>query len=147
MKKIILLGLCLWSAVLVRGQLYMNVSFSYDDNGNRIGRDILFSKGEESDGSDLKEPELLSSVSDSFNNVDVNIYPNPTNDKVFVATKGLEQGQTMRAVLMNSTGITLEERIVTNSAESFNLTGKASGIYLLVLTMDQEKHVWKVIKK
>jgi hypothetical protein len=147
MKKTILLCFCLWSVVLVKGQQYFNTTFSYDEHGNRTGRVIQFSRGEEGTTKDLKGPEIFSSVLDSFNFVDVNIYPNPTNDKVIVVTKGMENGQAMRAVLMDSSGKTLGERMMTNSEESFDLSGKASGIYLLVLTLDQEKHIWKVIKK
>lgn len=147
MKRIILLCLCLWSAMIAKGQLHFNMTFSYDDNGNRTGHVIQFSRSEEGDKNNLQEPKLLSSVLDSFNATEVSIYPNPTYDKVFVAIKGLENDQTMKVVLMSSSGKILYEKTMTNSEEPLDLSGVASGIYLLELTMVQEKHIWKVIKK
>lgn len=147
MKKIVLLGLCICSVILVFGQQPVNVVFTYDNNGNRIGREILFARAGDDDNDTLMEQELLTSVSDSFDTVEVSVFPNPTNDKVFVATKGLDSDRPMRAVLISPTGKALEERTVTSSAESFDLSGKASGVYLLELTVDRERHLWKVIKK
>ena len=147
MKRIILLCLCLWSAMLVNGQIPMNMVFSYDDNGNRTGRVIVFSRADEGEENDIKEPELLPFASDSFKTVDVSIFPNPTNDKVFVELSGIENGQILKVVLMTATGKVLDEKSIASSEEFFDLSGKSSGIYLLELTLDQEKHVWKVIKK
>lgn len=75
------------------------------------------------------------------------IYPNPTNDMFFVSTAGNNAGGTMKATLVSATGAVLEVRYLNGSEESFDLTGEASGIYLLEIGNGNEKHVWKIIKR
>ena len=147
MKKMLLLGLCLWSVLLVKGQTPVNMVFTYDYNGNRTGREICFIRGDGGLENTEAKQELLPFVSDCLGVVEVSIYPNPTNDKVYVAASGIGDGQNMKAVLSSMSGETLEERTIANTRESFDLSGKASGVYLLELYMNQEKHIWKVIKK
>lgn len=147
MKKILILGLCLWSVMLANGQQPFYISFNYDENGNRTGTEILFTRAGGVGDNTMEEQVFMSSISDSFNTVEVSVYPNPTNEKVYVATNNMENGHTMKALLMSVSGETLEERTVSGSKESFDLSGRASGIYLLELNLDQEKHIWKVIKK
>ena len=139
----LLLGLCLWSVMLVNGQTPVNMIFTYDYNGNRTGREICFIR----DNGGSEKQDALPFVSDTFDAVEVSIYPNPTSDKVIVAASGIRNGQDMKAVLLTISGEALEEKILANPTESFDLSGKAPGIYLLELYMNQEKHIWKVIKK
>lgn len=61
------------------------VAFSYDLDGNRINREILFSRMENTGEA---SEELLPSALDFFETMEVNLYPNPTNDKFFVEIKG-----------------------------------------------------------
>ena len=126
-----------------RAQQTQTVTFAYDLDGNRTNREILFGRMERT--SDANE-ELFPSAKDSFETMEVSLYPNPTNDKVFVEIKG-DTSEKAEATLTHISGAVLEKRILTNSLESFDLSGQASGIYLLKLTVDNETHVWKVIKK
>lgn len=119
------------------------VAFSYDLDGNRINREILFSRMENTGEA---SEELLPSALDFFETMEVNLYPNPTNDKFFVEIKG-DTSEKAEATLTHISGAVLEKRILANSLESFDLSGLASGVYLLKLTVDKETHVWKVIKK
>lgn len=145
MKRLLMIGLCLWSALWVYGQRSMDMFYSYDHNGNRIMSEIRFVKT----GSDTNVPKELGPmpfVQDTIGTVEVNVYPNPTSDKVLVATKGVENGQRIRAVLMSANGDVLDEKTVINTQETFDVSGQASGIYLLELYANREKHVWKIIK-
>lgn len=144
MKKAILyFPLFLVLAVKSFGQSTFTKLFSYDQNGNRIREELLFAKVEKSDN----PARFMASATDTLINLIVKIFPNPTNDKVFVSLIGDETSQTVQAMLMSSTGSLLEEKRFDNSTVSFNLTGKASGLYFLEISTDNTKHLWKIIKR
>ena len=124
-------------------QQTQTVTFAYDLNGNRITREILFGKQERNGET---SEELLPTATDFFETMEVSLYPNPTNDKFFVEIKG-NTSEKAEAALTHISGAVLEKRILTNSLESFDLSEFAPGLYLLKLTVDNETHVWKVIKK
>lgn len=140
-----MMGLCLWSTLWIYGQYPANIVYSYDNDGNRIGTRIYFTKSV--DNESLKDHVLLPSVVDTLNTVEVCIFPNPTSDKIVVATSGKENDQTLKAVLLSMNGEILDEKTISDFQESFDLSGNASGIYLLELYMDQKKHIWKIIKR
>lgn len=119
------------------------ISFSYDLDGNRTNREILFGRLERTGEAN---EELLPFATDSFETIEVNLYPNPTNDKFFVELKG-DTSEKAEATLVHISGAVLEKRNLTDFRELFDLSGLAPGIYLLKLTVDNETHVWKVIKK
>lgn len=141
-----MIGLCLCTAMCVYGQHTMDMFFSYDNNGNRIKSEIRFVKAE--NNTDVSEEQVpLPFVQDTIGTVEVNVYPNPTSDKVFVTTKAMANGQKIRVVLMSANGEILDEKNTINTQEAFDVSGQASGIYLLELYANREKHVWKIIKK
>lgn len=143
-KQMMVMGWLLLFAMDTFSQLPVQTLFSYDEAGNRVEREVSFSPiGEGLAG----EQETLTSVSDSFGAMCVSIYPNPTNDKVFVATSNNDSRQTMKATLMSAAGQLLEEKSVKDAEESFDLSGRASGIYLIELSVGTEKHVWKLIRQ
>ena len=124
-------------------QQTQTVTFAYDLNGNRITREILFGKQERNVET---SEEFLPTATDFFETMEVSLYPNPTNDKFFVELKG-DTNEKAEATLTHISGAVLEKRILKDSRELFDLSGLAPGIYLLKLTVDNEIHVWKVIKK
>ena len=141
-----MMGLCLCTAMWVYGQHAVDMFFSYDNNGNRIKSEIRFVKAE--NNTDVSEEQVpLPFVQDTIGTVEVNVYPNPTSDKVFVTTKAMANGQKIRVVLMSANGEILDEKNTINTQEAFDISGQASGIYLLELYANREKHVWKIIKK
>lgn len=128
---------------ICHAQQTQTVTFAYDLNGNRITREILFGKQERNGET---SEEFHSFATDSFETMEVSLYPNPTNDKFFVEIKG-DTSEKAEATLTHISGAVLEKRTLTNSLESFDLSGLAPGAYLLKLTVNKETHVWKVIKK
>ena len=124
-------------------QQTQTISFSYDLDGNRTNREILFGRMERTGEA---SEELLPSATDFFETMEVSLYPNPTNDKFFVEIKG-DTNEKAEATLTHISGAVLKKRILTDTLELFDLSGLTPGLYLLKLTVDDETHVWKVIKK
>ena len=142
--RIVALLIALVSAwPICHAQQTHTISFSYDFDGNRTNREILFGRLERTGEAN---EELLPFATDSFETIEVNLYPNPTNDKFFVEFKG-DTNERLEATLTHISGAILEKRILTDNRELFDLSGLAPGIYILNLTVDNETHAWKVIKK
>lgn len=127
-------------------QQNQTVTFVYDSDGNRIVREILFGREEGNDRRGEQGEELLPKATDHFETLEVNLYPNPTSDKFYVETKG-GTDRKIEATLTHVSGTILETRNMTASLETFDLSGLPPGTYLLRLTVEDETHVWKVIKK
>ncbi|MCR5646009.1 MAG: T9SS type A sorting domain-containing protein [Bacteroidales bacterium] len=108
---------------------------------------MLIAKSDGSGRDTMKEEEYLTSATDTLLDMTVNIYPNPTNDRVFVSTVAGEACGSLKARLMTTTGVLLEERLIENTAESFDMAGRASGIYLLEISGNGEQHLWKILKR
>lgn len=139
----LLIALIIGAWPVCHAQQTQTISFSYDLDGNRTNREILFGRLERAGG---VNEELLHFATDSFETIEVNLYPNPTNDRFFVEFKG-DTNEKSEATLTHISGAVLEKRILTDTRELFDLSGLAPGIYILNLTVDNETHAWKVIKK
>lgn len=123
------------------------VQFTYDANGNRITREIMFQKMEENRKSADDENTSVSSANDIIDSMEVLLFPNPTSGRFSVSVKRSELNVPLRIVLSTSTGVILSDKTINNDLETFDLSGQASGIYYLRLTTHDESHVWKVVKK
>lgn len=142
--RIVALLIALVSAwPICHAQQAHTVAFSYDLDGNRTNREILFGRMERTGEA---SEELLPSATDFFVTMEVSLYPNPTNDKFFVEIMN-ETRKKAEVTLAHISGTVLEKRIITNSMEEFDLSGYAPGLYLLTITVNNETHNWKVIKK
>lgn len=151
MKKKILMAFTIAIVVLVAmpcmAQQQGSVTFSYDANGNRILRSITFERvggnGENASGKGAP----VASAKDAFVNLEVSIYPNPTHDRVLLSVGDNRRETPVNARLATLAGATLWEGTVTCDVESIDLSGQASGVYLLELNAEGERHVWKVVKR
>ncbi len=72
----------------------------------------------------------------------VHIYPNPTNDFVFVQA---ESGATVR--LMDIGGRILQSKDVKDAEISFDLSHMAAGTYLIQVISTTDINVAKVVKE
>lgn len=151
MKKKFLMAFTIAIVVLVAmpcmAQQQGSVTFSYDGNGNRILRSITFARmgGNGEKGDDKGTPVV--SAKDVFANLEVSIYPNPTHDRVLLSVGDNRRETPVHARLATLAGATLWEGTVTCDVESIDLSGQASGVYLLELNAEGERHVWKVVKR
>lgn len=126
------------------------VSFGYDANGNRTSWAIGFKKVQDNGKGTLEANDLSSMMTiaeDSFSEMQVSLYPNPTSGTFSVALQNRTDGKPMKAALTSPTGTILEEKQFKSNLEQFDLSKQAAGIYFLKLVVGDEVHVWKVIKK
>ena len=78
--------------------------------------------------------------------IDINIYPNPASEIVTVKLSNLPLEET-RIVLLDITGMQLQNRIVQSTQETFEIQSYPSGIYLIKTIIGKNSTVKKIIKE
>ena len=153
MKKVTILITIMLAMLAVApcfAQQMGTVTFGYDADGNRTGWTISFQK-EAENGKGISEANDLSGATataeDSFAEMQVSLYPNPTAGTFSVALQNRTDGKPMQAVLTSPTGAVLAEKRFESNLEQFDLSDQAAGIYFLKLIVGDEVHVWRVIRR
>lgn len=129
----------LFSAGLLYAQ---NLTYGYDDAGNRTKRVIPLRSDSQSEASGE-----AASFEDMLSEYSVKIYPNPTKGQLAVEIINLSSDSGGKIGLYDSTGRLISEQSVRSGRMDFNLSNYASGIYILRITIDGETTTWKVIKE
>lgn len=122
------------------------VTFTYDNNGNRITRMLAMKKVSENGKNVEADNPIVAETIDVFSNMEISVYPNPTKDKILIAVNNGKTQQMPRWRLTSMTGAILQENNAKSNPESIDLSGLPSGIYLLQLNTASEVHIWKIIK-
>lgn len=121
------------------------VNFNYDNDGNRISRFI--SLGDDRDDRSSSDTTETIHYTDIIDESQINIYPNPTTESVFVNITNPEDGNTISATMLSPTGVLLDSKVIGAAAVEFDLSGKAAGIYILELRSENDTKTWKIIKR
>lgn len=113
-----------------------SIRFSYDANGNRISRSLIIQKA--------NNPR---EVQNNVTNDNYSLFPNPTSDQFSLVLKEQPKEASIRAILLNATGVILEETEIHGNSTTFDLSGKPCGIYFFELEVPEGHLTWKVIKQ
>lgn len=138
MKKTVLLT-CLMTVVLTVNAY--NVAYSYDAAGNRIKRETKTDLVLQSMRS---LPEQISTHS-MLGEIEVRFSPNPTEGMLHVTVN--TDKENIGAIHIYSTSGTLIQQYSNTTSADFDLSGQQSGIYLLLVEVNGENQVYKIIKK
>lgn len=117
-----------------------STSYHYDAAGNRIKREIIISKKQAVAAPKTKAP----SYSDMLSDYQIRIAPNPTKGRVKVSVLNTDAVFDVRVHSSNGQVI-VSQSSARNGAE-IDLTNQPNGIYILVISLGQEKTTWKIIK-
>ena len=110
------------------------IAFTYDNNGNRIARTLVFQK--------VENPRTAPQNSSHST---YELFPNPTPGEFTLLLKGQEQ-KPLQATLLTSNGVVLIEKTIENPQTSFDLSGQPNGVYLLEINDSDGSETWKIIK-
>lgn len=153
--KAILTILCLFFLITT----YAQVSYSYDNAGNRIKREILLDKSAEnvSDSTNYTETVIKNEtvaleftnpvLEEEFGELEVKLYPNPTEGAVFIRLNKLPDEGQPRIEIWSPNGALIEKARITGLITRLNLLGRPSGIYFVKSTLNGSPVTWKIIKK
>lgn len=116
------------------------VQFTYDKNGNRIARALLFQR------IDLPEkaPQEVTPLAPASA---FDLFPNPTPGQFAVVLREASASSRFRALLMTAQGVLLETREITGQRTDFDLSDHPQGLYLLEVEGPQGMETWKIIKR
>lgn len=136
MKNLTKLTLLIIVVFILQSQVVVN--HSYDAAGNRIKREIVLSRSIEN----TEKP-----LSETLSEKQIKIYPNPTDGILKTEISGWETTDKCIFTLYSLKGSLIQEISVNSSTTEIDLSGESNGIYLLNIELNNNKSVWKIIKK
>jgi hypothetical protein len=142
MKKLLFIFLLLSAAIGISAQ---NVSYQYDNAGNRIGRVIVMSS--------LSSPApSLSSASvtgleDMITGQKIKVYPNPTEGMLAVEVADFTNEWKVEYLITDMSGKMINRKKADSKYTTLDLTKQSPGVYILRITINGENTSWKIIKK
>lgn len=126
------------------GSVKAQVSYQYDEAGNRIYRHSTISM----QSSRAKKAVVDSTVQkDNIGKQEILIYPNPTRGILKVEISGLDADTPVKLVLTDANGHQLIARTVVSSPETLDITTYPAGWYLMHIIRGTEVKEWKIIKE
>lgn len=151
MKRIILSLITLMSCTVVFAQSYPDVSYTYDNAGNMTERKIIVDDTPPASKS-LQELLDLESVTEKSTEQEFNlksqtkVYPVPTNSGVNVEFENILTFENSYVELYSMTGSLIDRKESLTQANYINLQKEPRGTYFLKVVVNNNKHVWTIIK-
>gem|GEM_PF-2017256 len=145
-------GKNLFSSVINGNQWYFknvlipnetNQSYTPKQNGNYFI--IVTQNGCSSDTSNIFNVTNVGINELSNSEMNITIFPNPTNDKFTIQTDNLIEAYTLE--ILNTTGQVVLTKKISNSVEQVDLSGQAAGVYFVKLQLGNNSVVRKIIKQ
>ena len=112
------------------------IVFTYDANGNRVTRSIMFKRIDSPDKSPVASQPLH-----------YDLLPNPTYGQFSLFLHELNSEKKLHAVLLTMNGVAIDERDINGNQTTFDLSAHPPGIYLLEVEGPDGHQSWKVIKQ
>ena len=154
MKTIIQTALLIFLSTVCLQALHSQdtVSYGYDFAGNRVSRTINFNSLK---SAAAPEDEPAPAVySEMLSDIELRIYPNPTDGLLKVEIRNLPEGQTADILLYDLSGRLITSRKGVIDFADIDISAQPSGTYLLRIIAgettfggSQYRTEWKIIKK
>jgi hypothetical protein len=123
------------------------VTYTYDNNGNRLTRSITLKKSNASSDSISEDESKKEIYKEEIGEVQIRIFPNPTKGILAVEISGVSTEKLIEYSLYNSSGSFLKKQKFSDLQFSIDFTNHPSGIYILRLSIEGEVSEWKIIKE
>jgi len=136
MKKLVIFLCGLMATIVVNSQ---QLSYTYDDAGNRISRTILLGLK----SADIEQQEFTETIAKK----EIKIYPNPVESLLSVSIAGYDAGIVNECFIYNMAGAILKREKISGELTILDMSSFSSGTYVLQILIDGEKSVWKIVKE
>lgn len=129
------------------------ISISYDENGNRILRELVCFSARENPEEQDKDPMSAINTYLPFKDQEQNlsssfkVYPNPTNDLIYIEIEAKALQEKCSFVLSDISGKVHMRKEITTSRTNLSLTHLADGVYFLTLFRRDQRDVVKIVKE
>jgi hypothetical protein len=145
MKPVLIITILLLN-IMVNFNCFAQVYyFGYDANGNRISRTITLPPGLKS--TDNKESTDNQVFNEVIDDLEINLYPNPTKGEITVVLKNFEKEQSSMISLYDYSGRLLQIHNNIQESNTIDLSGLPRATYILRIVAGDKKTEWKVIKE
>ena len=123
------------------------VAYNYDTNGNRISVNYILARVDNTDMVNDTEFDVLETSNDGLDYV-ISVYPNPTSGYLVLSSSGsYDNIGTIHIKLYSMQGNTIEERDLMPGCIEFDLSCYPAGLYFLSVVCNDERDLWKIVKK
>lgn len=122
------------------------VQFTYDQAGNRTGRAIVLPAASSALRNVVPTDSTTAVFSDTFAEMALNVYPNPTHGQLKIELDGLPEGESFRFLILSSGGEQVMNVETTENPADADLSECPAGIYLLKLFYKETTKNFKIIR-
>ena len=145
MKNIIQTTVLIFLATVCSQVLHSQrtISYGYDFAGNRVSRTIEVNSLRAA----TQDEQPAAVYSEMLSDIELKIYPNPTDGLLKVEIHNLPAGQTANVQLYNLSGKLISSFKGIADYADIDISGQPSGTYLLRITAGEYQTEWKIIKK
>lgn len=143
-NRIKVLFMLLLVFTIAKASISQTVVFAYDDNGNRISREVPSQKSNfiKSTNEEFADGELNSSESSR-----IMISPNPTHGEFVISMHGLDLNSKYEISLYNSIGVLVWKEECSEIQKTVDINDCVDGFYFLNIINGETKEIWKIIKE
>lgn len=119
-----------------------SISYTYDNSGNRIKREIVFSTRNKPGHSSVEN--LF--TDDMLGDKNIRIYPNATKGTLKVEITGYESSDNGSILLHSMSGQMLMSENITSQETKIDISSYHDGVYILQINLNGKSISWKVLK-
>lgn len=118
------------------------VSYEYDNAGNRVSRTITLTKSAVVTNDTLPKP-----ATEMLDGLQVKIYPNPTKGQLNVSLSGLADNETGTISIYALNGQLILKENASSSLTELNISEQPTGTYIMKIIVGKKSTTWKIIKE
>jgi len=136
MKKLVIFLCGLMATIVVNSQ---QLSYTYDAAGNRISRTIVLGLK----NADVQQQEFTEIIAKK----EIKIYPNPVESFLTVSIAGFGDDIVSECFIYNLAGTLVMREKISGELTTLDMSSFSSGTYVLQISVNGEKSVWKIVKE
>jgi hypothetical protein len=121
-----------------------SVAYGYDSAGNRISRTIVISTLR---SAKMEKQEETAVHSEMLKDLEVRIYPNPTDGLLKVEVLNMKENQSAAISLYDLSGKLILSRDKISNSTELDISNNNPGTYILRIFAGESRTEWKIIKK
>ena len=154
MKHLIYIFVISLLALSVSDVAQAQVSYGYDEAGNRTSKTITLKKSlskKANTSRDLdnnKDNNVVSQeFEDAIGNAQIKIYPNPTQGELRVEISGVEFVPSDNITIFDSGGRIIRQSNNVTGYNNIDLYDAAAGLYIMRICIEGKFTTWRIIKE
>lgn len=126
--------------------LSQTISYYYDQAGNRVERVIVLSAKMQADELDEQEEAKENPIIDRLQDLEIQIYPNPTRGLVSIEIPEPEKLSKGVITVRNAAKQVLFQTQINSGTFQIDLSRYSAGFYMMTIQCNGEIASWKIVK-